>query len=87
MVITIMSFKIVLVANTAWSMFNFRHGVLTRLLRDGYQLTVIAPRDDFSDKLRSLGCTVIDLNMSAKGVNPIEDIKLIDALYRHYHQA
>ena len=84
MVITIMSFKIVLVANTAWSMFNFRHGVLTRLLRDGYQLTVIAPRDDFSDKLRSLGCTVIDLNMSAKGVNPIEDIKLIDALYRHY---
>lgn len=76
--------KIILVANTAWSMFNFRHGVLRQLLNDDHQLTVIVPPDDFSDKLRSMGCTVIDLDMSAKGTNLIEDIKLINTLYRHY---
>jgi len=76
--------KIAFIANTAWSMFNFRYGLLKHLLNNGYQLTVIVPPDDFSDKLRDMGCTVIDLDISGKGTNPIEDITLISTLYRHY---
>ncbi|MFM5366360.1 glycosyltransferase family 4 protein [Aeromonas veronii] len=78
--------KIILVANTAWSMFNFRHGLLIRLINDGYQLTIIAPRDEFSDKLRGIGCAVVDLPMEAKGTNPLQDLKLIYTLYRLYRQ-
>ncbi|MFQ2679232.1 glycosyltransferase family 4 protein [Aeromonas caviae] len=76
--------KIVLVANTSWSMFNFRYGVLSRFLDEGYKLTIIAPADEFSDKLRAMGCTVINLQMSAKGVNPLQDVKLITTLYQLY---
>ncbi|MGL5605382.1 MAG: glycosyltransferase family 4 protein [Plesiomonas sp.] len=76
--------KIVLVANTAWSMFNFRNGLLLRLLKEGYHLTVIAPQDAFSDKLRLMGCQVIDLPIEAKGVSPWQDIKLIKKLARLY---
>lgn len=78
--------KIILVANTAWSMFNFRHGLLIGLINDGYQLTIIAPLDKFSDKLRGIGCTVVDLPMEAKGINPLQDLKLIYILYRLYQQ-
>lgn len=78
--------KIVFVANTAWSMFNFRYGLLSRLIGDGYQLTIIAPRDDFSDKLRTMGCVVVDLPIAAKGTNPLQDLKLILTLYRLYKQ-
>ncbi|MFM5482330.1 glycosyltransferase family 4 protein [Aeromonas veronii] len=78
--------QIAIVANTAWSVFNFRHGLLVRLLDDGYRITVIAPNDKFSDKLRKLGCDVVDLPMSAQGVNPFEDLKLMTVLYRHYRQ-
>lgn len=78
--------KITFVANTAWSVFNFRYGLLSRLLGDGYQLIVIAPPDEFSDKLRLMGCEVIDLVMSAKGVNPVDDIKLVAILNRHYRR-
>ncbi len=53
--------KLTLVANTAWSMFNFRRGLLSRLIDDGYQLIIIAPHDDYSDKLRAMGCVVVDL--------------------------
>ncbi|MGL6296830.1 MAG: glycosyltransferase family 4 protein, partial [Plesiomonas sp.] len=67
-------------------MFNFRHGVLTRLLDEGYQLTILAPADEFSDKLQAMGCDVIDLPMSAKGTNPLQDMKLINTLYRHYRR-
>lgn len=78
--------KLAFVANTAWSMFNFRHGLLSRLIYDGYQLTIIAPRDEFSDKLQKMGCAVVDLPMEAKGTNPLQELKLIYTLYRIYQQ-
>ncbi|MCU8088312.1 MULTISPECIES: glycosyltransferase family 4 protein [unclassified Shewanella] len=76
--------KIVLVVNVAWSMFNFRCGVIKRLIKDGYVVTIIAAQDEYSDKLRDMGCDVIDLAISAKGTNPFKDIALIVNLYRHY---
>lgn len=78
--------KLAFVANTAWSMFNFRHGLLSRLINDGYQLTIIAPHDEFSDKLQEMGCTVVHLPMEPKGTNPLQDLKLIQTLYRIYQQ-
>lgn len=76
--------RVVFVANTSWSMFNFRRGILSRLIKEGYQLTIIAPWDEFSDKLNEMGCQVIDLSISAKGTNPLEDVMLVNRLYRHY---
>ncbi|EPC3543441.1 glycosyltransferase family 4 protein [Aeromonas hydrophila] len=76
--------RITLVVNVAWSMFNFRHGVISRLLADGYQVTVITAPDEFSDKLRNMGCTVIDLPISGKGTNPLQDLSLLYSLYRLY---
>lgn len=78
--------KIILVANTAWSMFNFRHGLLSKLLNSGCELTVIAPNDEYSEKLRKMGCSVIDLPMAAKGVNPLQDLKIVYVLYNYYRQ-
>lgn len=78
--------KLALVANTAWSMFNFRHGLLSHLINNGYQLTIIAPQDEFSDKLREMGCAVVDLSLEAKGTNPLQDLKLIHTLYDLYQK-
>lgn len=67
-------------------MFNFRHGLLSRLLHEGYQLTIIAPHDEYSIKLQDMGCTVVDLSIEAKGTNPLQDLKLVHKLYRIYKQ-
>lgn len=79
-----MKMKILLCANTAWSLFNFRNGLIRHLLAAGYQITILAPHDAFSEKLAALGCTVLDLPMSAKGVNPVEDIRLTRFLHASY---
>ncbi|GAB5992003.1 glycosyltransferase family 4 protein [Aeromonas enteropelogenes] len=78
--------KLALVVNTAWCMFNFRYGLLSRLIHDGYQLTIVSAPDEFSDKLRAMGCEVIDVSIAAKGINPLQDLKLIHTLYRLYQQ-
>lgn len=67
-------------------MFNFRRGLLLHLINCGYQLTIIAPNDDYTKKLEDIGCIVHDLPMSAKGVNPFDDIKLVTLLYRYYRK-
>ncbi|WP_337916957.1 glycosyltransferase family 4 protein [Vibrio cholerae] len=78
--------KLVMVANTAWSVFNFRHSLIKELLRCGVELYVIAPEDKFSAKLTEMGCQVLDLPMQAKGVNPIADLALMLRLLRHYRE-
>lgn len=78
--------KICLVANTAWSMFNFRRGVIQSLISLGYEVVVLAPYDEAFEKLEKMGCTVVDLKMDARGINPVKDLFLIGRLYCIYKQ-
>ncbi|WP_240782925.1 hypothetical protein [Escherichia sp. E1130] len=47
---------ILLVANTLWSVYNFRKGLIKSLIAKGYEVTVVAPADDYIEKIKSLGC-------------------------------
>ncbi len=67
---------ILITANTAWNIWNFRRPVVDMLVGIGHRVTVLAPLDDFVSDLESLGCRVCALEMSVKGLNPIADIKL-----------
>lgn len=70
-------FRLVLSANRAWNLFNFRSGLLRHLVREGHEVYTVAPPDHTSASLRELGCRTIDLGMSPKGANPIEDLQLL----------
>ncbi len=61
--------NIVLVANTAWYLYNFRKETIKALLNDGYRVTCIAPGDEFSSKLKEIGAVVVELKQRQYGVN------------------
>ncbi len=67
---------IAILINTSWNIYNFRSGLIHALKKDGNQVTAIAPRDDYSEKLIGLGCDYVEVSMQQKGSNPIEDWKL-----------
>lgn len=70
--------QIILCGNTAWSMYNFRAGLIKGLLDSGYHVTVIAPSDnEYDKKIVDIGASFINIDIQAKGTNPIADIKLI----------
>jgi len=76
---------IILVANTAWSLFNFRKGLIQALIAKGYRITIIAPQDDyFANKLIELGTTFIPIEMDVKGANAINDFGLFFKLFKCY---
>lgn len=68
--------RILMTVNAAWNIWNFRRPLVEALMGDGHQITVLAPRDDAVPDLVRLGCRVRPLEMSVKGLNPIEDLKL-----------
>ncbi|MGV8804909.1 MAG: glycosyltransferase family 4 protein [Polaromonas sp.] len=78
--------KILFVSNTAFSICNFRHGILERLVADGYKVITVGPYDLYSAKLSAMGCDVIDMPMAAKGINPREDLALLAQMWRLYKQ-
>jgi len=75
--------KIVLSSNTSWSIFNFRFGLIKELLKN-YEVIVVAPKDEYSEKLIDLGCKYYDIYIDRKGTNPINDLKAFWQYYRLY---
>lgn len=75
---------IALVANTLWSVYNFRKGLINSFIQDGYKVTVIGPIDDHAQKLKELGCDVVNVNIASQGRNPIVDILLVKQLKKIY---
>lgn len=68
---------IVMTANAAWNIWNFRRALVQALIADGHQVTILTPFDDALPALQKLGCRAVPLEMSLKGLNPVEDLKLI----------
>ncbi len=75
---------IILTSNTAWSIYNFRKGLILKFLTLGFKVTTISPQDDFSKLLLAMGCNVIDIPLSAKGINPVRDLLYMLRLSKIY---
>jgi glycosyltransferase involved in cell wall biosynthesis len=76
--------QIALVCNTAWAIYTYRQGFLRALTQSGASVTIIAPRDRTFEPLEQMGCRCIDLPVASKGTNPLDDLRTLLALYRHY---
>ena len=75
--------KIVIVSNTSWSLFNFRFELARSISRNGYEVVLVAPYDEYSKRL-SEEFEYHDIYMNNKGTNPKEDIKTTLEFYKLY---
>ena len=76
--------KILITVNAAWNIWNFRRPLVEALLSDGHEVTILAPKDDTVPKLQARGCSIRHLEMNAKGLNPLQDAKLLLRLRQHF---
>jgi glycosyltransferase involved in cell wall biosynthesis len=76
---------ITICSNTSWYIYNFRAGLIEALQRK-YRVVLIAPKDEYSDRLKILGCEHYDIEIDNKGTNPINDIKLMYSFYKLYQE-
>lgn len=72
-----MNQNIIISSNSAWSLHNYRSGLIKALLENGYNVTAVAPDDDFSGRVRDVGARFVSLPMDNHGTNPGQDLLLL----------
>ena len=77
---------ILITVNAAWNVLNFRRPLVEAMIADGHSVTVLAPRDDSVAALERLGCRFLPLEMSVKGLNPMQDVKLIGRMRKIFRK-
>jgi hypothetical protein len=80
--------KIALVANTTWNIYNFRLNVIEALLKENFDVIVIAPTDIYT-RYSSIFPSVEHVNLkylTRRGINPFVEIIHIAELYSTYKQ-
>lgn len=76
--------KILLVSNTAWSIFNFRLNIIRAFQANGFEVHVAAPADSFSQNLLQAGCRFHPIYIDSKGKNLFRDLRSIRSLRSLY---
>ena len=78
--------KIAIVSNTSWSVYNFRLGLIRRLQDLGYDVSIIAPQDNFSAKLVAEGFNFHHIYTNNYSTNPFNDLRTLFQLVKIYRK-
>ncbi len=80
--------RVVVVASFSPSLTRFRLELLKRMTEAGHEVIALAPEDDseVSDELAAIGVRFMAIPMARAGINPIEDLQTIGALWRRLRQ-
>lgn len=73
--------RVVISTNASWNVVNFRRGLVEALQKDGFSITVFAPADEYTPRLRDMNVEHYPITMNRKGVSPVEDLKLLRDYY------
>ena len=78
------SVKVVIAANTSWYLQNFSGELIRDPASAGMDVIALAPKDDWSPRLKELGARYVDIPMNRRGMNPLGDLLLLARFYRIY---
>lgn len=79
---------IALFSNTAWSIYNFRLGLIKALQAKGHTIFVVVPPDEiYVALLQKIGCEVTTIPMDNMGTNPLRDGALLLRYLKYLHKA
>ncbi len=82
--------KIILFANTAWYLWNFRLPLAQTLRECGAEVLFVAPPDAYAARLQDAGFRFVPLALARRSLNPLTELRTlgeITALYRRERPA
>lgn len=75
--------RLVVAANAAWNLVNFRANLLAALIADGYDVIATAPADPVAEAaLATLGCRFHPVPIDSAGLSPSRDLRTLFAFRR-----
>lgn len=68
------------------NLYLFRAPIIKELVSKGHKVYAICPSGDKNDALKSLGCEVVNYEISRKGLNPFAEVLTIKKIYEAIKQ-
>ncbi|KFN45076.1 glycosyltransferase family 4 protein [Arenimonas oryziterrae] len=78
--------KVVLFANTAWYLYNFRRSLALALVDAGYEVLLLSPPGEYGEALRALGLRWMPAPMDRRSLNPWRELSLLFWLFRLFRR-
>lgn len=69
--------KVLVLSNFGMGLYKFRKELLQELIKQGHEVFVSLPNDDYVPLLENIGCKYIESKVDRRGTNPIADMKLL----------
>lgn len=75
-----------ILANTTWSIYNFRRRLILALREAGYDVVICSPPDDYVGRIEALGVRHVPLHMRNSSIGPMRElvtlVRLIALIWR-----
>jgi len=81
-----MKVKVLVVINSAWNFVNFRSGLISALISQGYEVVAVSPTDKYVPNLIEMGVRFIPVYIRSKGTNPVADLILFWNFWKIFKQ-
>ena len=69
--------KVLLFANTAWYLYNFRRSLAFALLKAGHEVLLVSPPGPYGERLHALGLRWTPAPMKRRSLNPLRELALV----------
>ena len=73
--------KIGFLSHSDLNLYLFRTPIIIELVKKGHKVYAICPKGDKNDELKSIGCQVVNYDISRKGLNPFKELLVIKNIY------
>ncbi|MGA2639482.1 MAG: glycosyltransferase family 4 protein [Spirochaetia bacterium] len=77
---------VVIAYNTCWYVYNFRLPLIRALTARGWSVTVLAPRDEYTDRVIAAGAAHRHIDLDARGMNPLRELGTIRRFKEAYRE-
>ena len=68
---------VLFLSNHFITLYSFRRELIERLVKLGHRVVLSMPADEQNAIFRDLGCEIIETPMSRRGMDPLEDLRLL----------
>ena len=78
---------VVMTANSAWNIVNFRSALVAALIANGFRVTVLAPDEPATRAtIEGLGASFEPIPLQSSGMSPLADLRLFLSYLRHFRR-
>ncbi|MGB6406772.1 MAG: glycosyltransferase, partial [Planococcus donghaensis] len=69
--------KVLILSNHFITLYNFRRELIETLIENGHDIYISMPKAEENIFFENIGCNIIETPVSRRGLNPIQDLKLL----------